>query len=312
MKILTIRLSHQHNEEHFKFLTLFCNLLNLYPVVLTLLALLYDPFVALLAQEGTLVDALKTSSLTERLANLDRLIDRLLTGINNVVQSGLHHFDPDKVAAANRVYLRMKAFGNIKSKSYEGESAALGILIASLRTQYAADITLLGLDDWLDQLEAAHLAFDVAFNERNTEWSDRPEAKLKDVRRQIDAIYHQMVDRINAASLLDIVGNYIELVSRLNKEIEYFNNHPPHPAKKSISLVTVAEIPTQWFTGNPIIYIPKVFYTEEGKPTVELFFDRDFTATYKNNTKVGTATLTIHGKGAYTGTKAITFNIIAP
>jgi hypothetical protein len=32
-------------------------------------------------------------------------------------------------------------------------------------------------------------------------------------------------------------------------------------------------------------------------------------ATYKDNVEVGTATLVIHGKGAYKGTKTVTFNI---
>ncbi|MDR3236031.1 MAG: hypothetical protein LBT48_04805 [Prevotellaceae bacterium] len=50
-------------------------------------------------------------------------------------------------------------------------------------------------------------------------------------------------------------------------------------------------------------------YREEGKPTVELVFAKDFDVTYKNNTDVGTADLTIHGKGAYKGQKLTTFNI---
>jgi hypothetical protein len=287
------------------------NLLNLFPAALALLVLLYEPFLALLAQEGLLVDALKGSALTERLAELDRLIDRLLTGINNVVQAGLHHFDSARVNAANRVYLRLKAFGDIENKSYEGESAALGILITDLRTHYAVDIEILGLVEWLDQLEAAHLEFDALFNQRNMEWADRPDVNLKDIRRQIDALYRQMVDRINAAALLDVEGIYDELIRQLNREITYFNDHMPHHAKKDIAHVTVADIQTQLYTGKPVIYIPTVFFTETGKPAVELIFAKDFTVTYKDNVEVGTATLIIHGKGAYKGTKTVTFNIAA-
>ena len=35
----------------------------------------------------------------------------------------------------------------------------------------------------------------------------------------------------------------------------------------------------------------------------------DYTVTYKNNVKVGTATVVITGKGNFTGTKTITFTI---
>lgn len=37
---------------------------------------------------------------------------------------------------------------------------------------------------------------------------------------------------------------------------------------------------------------------------------RDYTLSYKNNTKVGTATVIIKGKGKYSGTKKVTFNIV--
>ncbi|MDR3261023.1 MAG: hypothetical protein LBT78_04225 [Tannerella sp.] len=36
---------------------------------------------------------------------------------------------------------------------------------------------------------------------------------------------------------------------------------------------------------------------------------KDFTVTYRKNIEVGTADLIIHGKGAYKGTKTVTFNI---
>lgn len=39
--------------------------------------------------------------------------------------------------------------------------------------------------------------------------------------------------------------------------------------------------------------------------------DRDYTLTYKNNKNVGTATITAHGIGNYTGTKSCTFKIVS-
>ncbi len=38
----------------------------------------------------------------------------------------------------------------------------------------------------------------------------------------------------------------------------------------------------------------------------------DYTVSYKNNTKIGTATVTVTGKGNWTGTKELTFNIVPP
>jgi hypothetical protein len=52
-----------------------------------------------------------------------------------------------------------------------------------------------------------------------------------------------------------------------------------------------------------------VHYREEGNPAAELALGKDFSVTYKNNTNVGMAEVTIHGKGTYKGHKTIPFNI---
>jgi hypothetical protein len=68
-------------------------------------------------------------------------------------------------------------------------------------------------------------------------------------------------------------------------------------------------VPEQTYTGKAVTPLPKAYYREEGKPTVELVFARDFSVTYKNNVDIGTADLTLHGKDAYKGQKKTTFNI---
>ncbi|MBR3227951.1 MAG: hypothetical protein IKF68_05345, partial [Erysipelotrichaceae bacterium] len=66
--------------------------------------------------------------------------------------------------------------------------------------------------------------------------------------------------------------------------------------------------------------VPEQPYQKGGnKPDVELYdpyndaelvLNRDYTLSYKNNTKLGTATVTIKGKGNYTGTLSKEFSIV--
>jgi hypothetical protein len=51
--------------------------------------------------------------------------------------------------------------------------------------------------------------------------------------------------------------------------------------------------------------LPKVTY--EGK---ELVFTKDYELSYHDNGRPGTAAVIIHGKGAFKGTKTVSFNII--
>ena len=52
--------------------------------------------------------------------------------------------------------------------------------------------------------------------------------------------------------------------------------------------------------------VPKVKITYKGK---ELVKDKDYTISCKSNTKIGTASVTITGKGNYTGTVKKTYQI---
>ena len=76
--------------------------------------------------------------------------------------------------------------------------------------------------------------------------------------------------------------------------------------QKNISTVTIDPIPDQTYTGNAITPDPEV---KDG--TTVLKKDKDYTVSYTNNTNAGTATLTIKGKGNYTGTTTANFTIVA-
>ena len=75
--------------------------------------------------------------------------------------------------------------------------------------------------------------------------------------------------------------------------------------KTSISKATVSGLKSKYYTGKAIKQTPVVKLS--GKT---LKSGTDYTVTYKNNKAVGTATVTITGKGAYTGTISKTFKIL--
>ena len=70
-----------------------------------------------------------------------------------------------------------------------------------------------------------------------------------------------------------------------------------------ISKASVSKIPSQKYTGQEIK--PEII-VKIGKTTLG---NEDYDLTYFNNVDVGTATITITGKGSYVGTKNVTFNI---
>lgn len=72
-----------------------------------------------------------------------------------------------------------------------------------------------------------------------------------------------------------------------------------------ISTLTFSKIGSKAYTGKALK--PSVT-VKDGK--TKLVKGEDYTVTYKNNKKIGTATVTIKGIGSYTGEKTLTFKIV--
>jgi hypothetical protein len=306
-KIITVLFGYLRGEAHYQYLNLFNQLLIEFPAVRNLIAIFYNEFADLLAQEKQIVDAQKSSDYTQQIAEADHRDDRLITGIRETVNAALHHFDSAVVAAAQSIWLRLKTFGEIQAKSYEEEAAAINILIADLQSdEFAAKVTLLGLTPWVNELAEAVAEFEALLRLRNIQQAAKPKQRLRGVRKQIEAAYRNMVTYINSAATLDAMNTYTEFINRLNATITYFNDHNHHPTPKNIRTANVDPIPVQQFTGKAVTPIPTV-YVED----VELVFAKDFNLAYKNNVQPGLAEIGIVGKGNYAGKKNVTFNILA-
>ena len=78
-------------------------------------------------------------------------------------------------------------------------------------------------------------------------------------------------------------------------------------AKNLSGNVTISNIADQTYTGSAITPQPTVTDTARNKALTN---NSDYTLSYKDNTTVGTATITITGKGNYTGTVEKTFKIV--
>jgi hypothetical protein len=308
MKIIKSYLEHLRAEAHYQFSLLVLGLFDAYPGVAGIVSTLLTDFRSLIILEGQLVDLLRASKFTEQLAEADQKQDQYIVGFNGAINSLLHHFDLAIVRAAKAIAIRLKAFhGSIEKKSYEEEAAAVKILVAELRTTYWNLIVLLKLEDWVNAIANAQNEFEQLFIQRNIELANRPQERLRDVRKRVDVMYRQIVECIDAFVTLNGDAGCKDFIAELNREVTYFNEHTHQHTKQDISKANVDSIPNQAYHGEPVIVLPNVTY--EGK---KLALSRDYDIAYKNNDHPGTATLSIHGKGRFKNVLTITFNIYEP
>lgn len=101
------------------------------------------------------------------------------------------------------------------------------------------------------------------------------------------------------ASNLDIYDSHGTLI--LAKSSLY----PEKSNRTDIKKAKASTIGKKYYTGKTIKPRPKLTYN--GK---YLYEGRDYTLSYKNNKKVGTASVMIKGKGGFKGTKTVKFKII--
>jgi hypothetical protein len=263
-------------------------------------------FLRLLELEASLVDDSKKSPITEKIKEIDDRIDRLIVSINAAIASALHHFAPEMVEAAKILRDRMKILGKIISKSYEGESAAIQLLLRDLQGSLVPQVNIVGIADRVNELANSESLFTQLFEERNAQLAGRLQLNLTEIHSMIDPLYRNMVICVNAHITVNNATDCIEFAKELNEQIKYFIDHSGrNKSKIDIRQAIVASIPDQSHTEEPITFIPNVEY--EGK---KLVFGTDFTVSFKNNTEIGNATLSIRGIGKYKGTKIVTFNII--
>ena len=88
----------------------------------------------------------------------------------------------------------------------------------------------------------------------------------------------------------------------------------------NFTITKAAEEPQKIDISKADIILPKTSYIYDGKaktPSVTvkldgktLLLDTDYTVTYSNHTNVGTATVTVTGRGSYTGSKSVNFTIV--
>ena len=157
--------------------------------------------------------------------------------------------------------------------------------------------------------------------------------KARDFKNTTDntVVISDVADQTYTGSLIapnvTVTCNDVELVKDTDYTVSYSNNKNVGTATisitgigdytgtitknfnivaRDISDTTIGSIPNQTYTGNSISALPVITYNG-----ATLTKDVDYTLSYSNNINVGTATITITGKGNFKGTTSKTFSISA-
>jgi hypothetical protein len=295
------------NAAHFTFFTTLDAQIEASPAVraaLTVQMTIFDP---LLESERQNMDWVKKSEYTSLIKVADKRVDAALSGLKAQTVAARHSLQPEIVAAANRMLILLNNYGDVAKKPYQEETGDVQALLDNLTGSYSADARITGNDVWVTELQTALTEFNTLYATRNEQVILKPAKNFRTTRREIEVVYHQMTSIIESNALLGMSPDFENFIIRLNPEIEKLNTEFHH-AKINISDCEPAPIAQQAFTGQPVTPLPDV-YRVTSKGTVKLELGKDFNLSYRNNVNVGNADCIITGKGAYKGSRTVTFII---
>jgi hypothetical protein len=274
--------------------------------------LLKQKFTALDASTTTLLGLLyqsRANPLTEELRQLDVLIKEKLDFIKRTLTYFAQLPASPKTTAAKRLQPVFKPFWNIMAKALNDQEAGLGELrqrIASMGDYLEALTTLDLMDTWL-AFTALVDQFNVLYKQRlvtNAAAAPAPSTVQDTVVTDYEAF----------CSVLELMlaSEPTEQLKGLFKELDELRRKyaPQHRRKLDGEHTTTEPIPPQPHKNDqPILPLTRAWY-QTAAGVEELIFSVDFTVTYRDNKKVGEATMILHGKGKYTGKYYTKFFIV--
>jgi hypothetical protein len=224
MKVLRIRLGHLRNEEHFQLMVDFRKLVEADGASRLNIEQPFTVFLVLLDKEDSAVEAIRKSDLTDDLTVEDAVRDNISRGFTLLIETYLHSPSAEKVKAARNIRTVIDHYGDFRNRSYNEETASIYNFVQDINTRCADDLNTLNAAEWITDLSAANQAFDNLMNQRFDRGAGQEYVNLRNTRIEIDRVYNQIIDFIDAAVIVNGEAAYADFVNKLNARIAYFKN----------------------------------------------------------------------------------------
>ena len=190
--------------------------------------------------------------LTKEITEANNATERCYVGMVAMIRALLYHYETTIVELARRALIVIDRYGNPTNLAYLQEYGIIDNLLQDLRafdteevgssssgteeeggeeeeerpgglSVLAADthnLTTLGINGWVDQLQLCRDRFMQLFKQRNTQQATFETGKTRQARKEADTAYRAVVKRINA--LIEVNGDesFASLVATLNNLID--------------------------------------------------------------------------------------------
>jgi hypothetical protein len=183
---------------------------------------LYQTHELLVDTADALLEQLRKSFLTDDIKTLDKQRDDCIAGIRFALKSLLKSSDQTVRKDAGKLMKVLDNYGNIAKMDYDTESAAVYNFVQDMEGKYGAEAKKLELEGRIADLKSFNTQLMELTTERYAEQTAKPDRKLADVRREVDASYANLIKVIEAFMLTNPDHKLDDFVKELNIIITHY------------------------------------------------------------------------------------------
>lgn len=171
---------------------------------------------------------------TKQIQALDLARDNAIVGLTAIINGNTYHADAAKKEAAELLKLYLKAQGsNISKLNYQAETSVLSKIVDAFKSdpKYTPAIAMLGLGEWVANLETANSSFEARFKVRNTDISANADvSSFGELRKLAIPLYNKLTDLIEsrfttAEADAQPTAPYQKLINEINTLNDTFNSY---------------------------------------------------------------------------------------
>ena len=162
------------------------------------------------------------SAITTELLTLDRHRLKTYSAIRGRLKNTLASPFEAEREAAKTLHFRLMQRGQIRRKNYAGKTVSIKFLCNNLLDEKHFPLCeQLQITTWIEALREQNKLFHEKENQRSTDYATGRAGKVADARQAIDAVYNEMVARINATVTIGSATPEAEqFIRSVNKKIK--------------------------------------------------------------------------------------------
>jgi len=216
MKIKGLPKSKLRNKEYYQYHSEFIHLVELYGADTIKIEPQFETYIPLFYNVDTAMMKIMKSEYTSNIHTVDKHRDKIFRGLVEKCRASEKHFREEVIQAAHRLKILLDKYGNLAKLPYNEQTSGINNILQELKGRFVNDIRIIGIEEWVVELEESNNAFIELYRQRFNETTEKTDIVLRKARIALDKAFRIIIERINALVIVEGVEQWKDFIKSLN------------------------------------------------------------------------------------------------